>query len=557
MDALARQARAWLERLAAGRVYVACLGQFKRGKSTLINALLGEEVLPVGVAPVTNVVTVVRAGPERGARVRRSGGAWKAIAIGDLALYVSEERNPSNQRHVEALEVFHPGRVLTDGICLVDTPGVGSVFADAAEATRAFVPHVDAAIVVIGGDPPLTAEEAELAKTVAEQVENVLVVLNKADKLPEGERAEAKAFAARVLAERLGRPMDGILEVSAKERLTHSGPERDWKCLEAWIAGLRGDRGGSILASAERRAIEVLGGRLASHVAERRRALTRPVEELQSRIEFLRRSSAEAERSLLDLHHLLVAEQERLRESFAKRIERFLDAARPEAKRTLAERIRALDPAPHGTLRYRAHGCARQVCRETMDRFRAEVQVDAARAYGQASLRFVELGNTFLRELGSRTGDALALPPALGAEEGFRVRSRLYYADLTEWTVGGPLRWVLDRIRPRDALLRSVERDAADYLTTLLEMNATRLSNDLDERVLESSRRLEGDVRELLEDVHRSAARALEASVAKRAVGEVAVEAEVRRLDALAGEIDALRGGAGDGERDHPGAGES
>jgi hypothetical protein len=109
------------DRLQEGRFYVACVGQFKRGKSTLLNALLGACVLPVGVTPVTAVVTVVRYGPAPGARVRMHG-TWTDIPLDALAEFVAEERNPENAKQVEAVEVFAPSRLLETGMCLVDTP---------------------------------------------------------------------------------------------------------------------------------------------------------------------------------------------------------------------------------------------------------------------------------------------------------------------------------------------------------------------------------------------------------------------------------------------------
>ncbi len=80
---LATEARALSDRLRDGLFYVACVGQFKRGKSTLLNALVGEPVLPAGVVPVTAVVTVVRHGERVAARVRFAGGGWREIGALD------------------------------------------------------------------------------------------------------------------------------------------------------------------------------------------------------------------------------------------------------------------------------------------------------------------------------------------------------------------------------------------------------------------------------------------------------------------------------------------
>ena len=93
-----RMTRALAARVSEGRLYLACIGQFKRGKSTLINALIGEPVLPVGFIPVTAVPTVIRYGARKKARIKFADSSWKDIDASELNQYVSEEHNPENQK---------------------------------------------------------------------------------------------------------------------------------------------------------------------------------------------------------------------------------------------------------------------------------------------------------------------------------------------------------------------------------------------------------------------------------------------------------------------------
>jgi hypothetical protein len=158
-DAAAADVTALKQRLDEGRFFVACVGQFKRGKSTLINALVGDAVLPVGVIPVTAVVTVVRNGDARRVRVKTRVADWHDVPLAELASYVAEEQNPDNVKEVLAVEAYVPSPLLASGMCLVDTPGLGSVHASNTAATRDFVPHIDAALVVLGADPPISGEE--------------------------------------------------------------------------------------------------------------------------------------------------------------------------------------------------------------------------------------------------------------------------------------------------------------------------------------------------------------------------------------------------------------
>ena len=206
-EQVAADARSVAERVSEGRFYVACIGQFKRGKSSVLNALIGESLLPTGVVPVTAVPTIVRYGGHTAARVRFEAGGWSEIPVKAVDEYVSEEKNPENAKHVAALEIFVRSPLLGTGMCFVDTPGLGSVFTGNTAATKAFIPHIDAALVVIGADPPLAGEELVLVETVSRHVHDLIIAVNKADRTTDEERAAAVAFARRQLEKRLQHPV--------------------------------------------------------------------------------------------------------------------------------------------------------------------------------------------------------------------------------------------------------------------------------------------------------------------------------------------------------------
>jgi ribosome biogenesis GTPase A len=305
-QAIAQEALALAARIREGLFYVACVGQFKRGKSSLLNALVADPVLPVGVIPVTTVVTIVRYGAQRAARVRLAGGTWRDIDVEALAEYVTEEKNPENGKGVAAVEVFTPSPLLASGMCLVDTPGIGSVFAGNTEATRAFVPHVDAALVVLGADPPISADELALIEEIAKQCTDLLFVLNKADKLPKSERDEAVDFTRQILSARLGKDDAPVFEVSATERLAGQGPERRWADLTAALERLAHESGSDLVRAAEDRGLALLAERLRRCLEEERGALLRPIEESERRIAALLRVATILVRDINDAVDLLL-----------------------------------------------------------------------------------------------------------------------------------------------------------------------------------------------------------------------------------------------------------
>jgi predicted GTPase len=329
---IADEARDLASRISEGRFYVACVGQFKRGKSTLINALIGDPVLPVGFTPVTAVPTVIRFGDRRRARIQAGDGSWQDVSISDLNQYVSEECNPENTKGVRGVEVFVTSTLLASGMCFVDTPGLGSVFTGNTAATQAFIPHIDAALVVIGADPPLAGEELTLVEAVGQHVHDLVVVLNKADRTTPDEKAAAINFADQQLRKRLKRGLGPILEVSATERIDNRGPERDWRKLVDALDRLVEQSGRRLIYSACERGIGRLSEQLLAVISEEREALQRPIEESERRIATMKITIVEAERSMRELRYLLMAEQQHVSDLFVDQHKAFLARILPEAK---------------------------------------------------------------------------------------------------------------------------------------------------------------------------------------------------------------------------------
>ncbi len=119
---------ALLDRLDAARLRVLVAGEAKRGKSTLVNALIGREVLPSGVTPLTAVTTTVRYGDDERAEVRFLDGHDEKHPLAALADLATERGNPGNRRGIADVAVYLAAPVLAGGVELVDTPGTGSVY---------------------------------------------------------------------------------------------------------------------------------------------------------------------------------------------------------------------------------------------------------------------------------------------------------------------------------------------------------------------------------------------------------------------------------------------
>lgn len=539
---VAEEAASLAERLSEGRFYVACIGQFKRGKSTLLNALVGDSVLPAGVVPITTVPTILRYGETRRARVRFRGGNWTDIAPEELMQYVSEEHNPENAKGVAGVEVFIPSALLADGMCFVDTPGLGSIFAGNTAATQAFVPHIDAAIIVVGADPPIAGEELALVEEVGKQVQHFLVVLNKADRTSDAERRIAEPFTRKVLERRLGRPIGSIYEISAYERLQKRAAGWDWNALMAALQKLVDESGRTLVRSAGERGLKRLGDELLTITEEEREALLRPVEESERRIAAMRQTITEAERSLREVGYLFTAEQHRLSDLFLSQRKAFLADALPKAKQETQDELGRIAKRYGPRFRREAMHVAQTVSGRFVLPWLAAEQVRAEEEYRKVAARFVSIGNDFLKKLADSGISELArMPNALDTEKGFRVRSHFHFEEFINLAQpASPLRYLADVFLGFIQAFQVIEREAQEFLDHLMETNSTRVQSDVVDRVQESRGLLEVEIRKLLHEVSRIAERALDHARVAKAEGAAAVEAKLARLKVVEEEIRAL-----------------
>lgn len=541
-DPVAEEASELAARVSEGRFYVACVGQFKRGKSTLLNALVGYEVLPTGFVPVTAVPTVIRFGGELHARVRMRDGSWREIAVSDLKEYVTEECNPENKKAVEGAEVFVPSTLLSSGMCFVDTPGLGSVFTGNTATTQAFIPHIDAALVVVGADPPIAGEELALVEMVGKQVQDLILVINKADRTTVPERAAAAKFTREILEKRLHRTMGEVFEVSAAERTENRGPMRDWEKLLASLYDLVEDSGRNLVRAACDRGLRRLSEQLLAIISEDRDALLRPVEESERRIELMKETISEAERSMRELGFLFMAEQHRISDLFGDSHKQFFNAASAESEKEFAQTLPsiALGFGPH--YRRRVMHLAQEISRRKVMPWLKPEQEEGERQYRAVATRFVEMGNSFLKRLADAGLSELArMPNALDPEKGFRVRSSFIFEDFIGTAQPpSPLRWLADVFLPLVGVRKVITNEAREFLRHLLEVNSSRVQNDVLNRIQDSRGRLEAEIRKLLHEISRIAEQALGRARKVTEEGAPAVELELDRLNRLEQEVSPL-----------------
>jgi len=162
-------------------INIAVLGQFKSGKSSLINSIIGEEILPVGVVPVTAIVTRLYYGAEPRLIIQYIDGEEIITTIDQLPLYVTEKQNPENALKVSQAVIEHPALGPYRKISFVDTPGLGSFYKHNTDTTIQWLPFIGFAFISVSAERPLSEEDIRLVKGITRYCPDVVLIITKTD----------------------------------------------------------------------------------------------------------------------------------------------------------------------------------------------------------------------------------------------------------------------------------------------------------------------------------------------------------------------------------------
>jgi GTP-binding protein EngB required for normal cell division len=186
---------------------VAVLGQFKAGKSSFLNSLIGIDVLPVGAIPVTTAVTRLQYGAVERALIHHFDGRVTEAPLAAVGDYTSEAKNPGNAKNVEIVDIELPSLRGFAGLRVVDTPGLGSVYKYHQATSTNWLPSVGTALLAVSSDRPLSENDLNLIRELTGHTPNIILLLTKADLLSPAQQKEVIAFFSETLERELKRTL--------------------------------------------------------------------------------------------------------------------------------------------------------------------------------------------------------------------------------------------------------------------------------------------------------------------------------------------------------------
>jgi predicted GTPase len=200
---LAKPLETLVETVEAERFVVGVIGATKRGKSTLINGLLGrgnDDCAPIARAPATNVISVFGRQEQPTCRVCFIDREQReTITESEIRLFATEQHNPGNSKKVRSIEVVAPFPGLEENVFLVDTPGAANALERMhGEVLLGFLPNADAVIFLVTAEDPLNESELELLRAVrSADVKKLFFAINMVDRVESGD-LEADALAVGI-----------------------------------------------------------------------------------------------------------------------------------------------------------------------------------------------------------------------------------------------------------------------------------------------------------------------------------------------------------------------
>ena len=285
----------WKHKLETNTFNLVVVGQFKRGKTCLINALLGAKILPVSVVPLTSIVTIVVYGETACAKVFFKNGEKVDIPVESLQEYVTETGNPKNEKEVLEVVVLYPSPYLKDGVRLVDTPGVGSVYVHNTDVAYRYLPKSDAALFLLSTDQPVSSAEIGFLNDVREYAGRIFFLLNKTDYLTGQELDSALLFAKETLEQIMG-PDIRIFPISAKLALQAKLDESSEALAESGLPDFSEALGRFLLEDKGKVLIESVSKNLQKALSRARLEIELEQKSLSAPVEKIRRKLAAFER---------------------------------------------------------------------------------------------------------------------------------------------------------------------------------------------------------------------------------------------------------------------
>lgn len=537
------------EKLVTSTFNLVVVGQFKRGKTSLINALLGADILPVAVVPLTCIVTVMTYGEALRIHVYFNDGRVSEIKPESLSEYVTEKGNPKNIKDVSEVVLTYPSQYLKDGVRVIDTPGVGSIYQHNTDVAYRYLPKCDAALFLLSVDQPMGKAELDFLKDVKEYSNKIFFLLNKADYLSDNDLKESVDFSKKVLQDVMGSnvkiyPLSAKLALEGKLNKSEEMLQRSLLPLFSHELNsfLMEDKGRILLLSMANNLLRIIS-QARFELELEFKSLVTPLDALQQKIKAFETKKQEVLLEKQDFDILLDGETKRLaRKVLDEDITQFRKDLLAREKLRVEEQFAKIKSLPSRELQNALEQEVVSNARQAFNAWRAMEEDKLAKAFETICRRFVVKIDEAVDSLLNFSSDLFEIPfEAVKSEALWSAKSRFYYKFKEQpggiEIVASSLTLALPKFIGDKIILKKVQ----DYLVRVIDIQLGRSGSDFEERIEKSKLDFRWEMLQNIEATIEGIGAAVVKGMSQRAKGEKEVEERKKELLKTSQKLDKIR----------------
>ncbi|MCX8069613.1 MAG: dynamin family protein [Thermodesulfovibrionales bacterium] len=529
------------------------VGQFKRGKTSLINALLGANILPVAVVPLTSIVTILTYGESLKVEVHFNEGRIDNIRPQDIADYVTEKGNPKNAKDVNEVVITYPSQYLKDGVRLIDTPGVGSIYQHNTDVAYQYLPKSDAALFLLSVDQPMSRAELDFLKDVKEYSNKIFFLLNKADYLNDKDLQESIEFSKGVLNEALGSEIK-IFPISARlalegslaasnEMIKKSGLPEFTEVLNRFLIE---DKGKVLILSV----INTLLRHLSQTQFElelEQKSIATPLEELKNKIALFEAKKQEVLLEKQDFDILLEGEIKRLsRDVLDEDMTSFRKEILEQIQKDIQEEFIRVKHLPSKELKSALEQKIIEYVRQAFNVWRAKEDDKLAKAFESICKRFVVKIDDAVDTLLKFSSDLFEIPyEAIKAEAFWSTKSGFYYKFKEQpgaiEIVSSSLTLALPKFIGDKLILKKAE----EFLIRTVDLQLGKSGNDFESRIQKSKLSFRWEMLQRIEATIEGISSAVQKGLAQKDRSSEDIDKRFEEISHSLGFLNALKNDLG------------
>ncbi len=539
------------EKIGTDLFNLVVVGQFKRGKTSVINALLGAEILPVAVVPLTSIATIMTYGETLRLKVYFNDGRVSEIRPENLPEYVTEKGNPKNIKDVSEVIITYPSPYLKNGVRLIDTPGVGSIYQHNTDVAYRYLPKSDAALFLLSVDQPMGKAELDFLKDVKEYSNKIFFLLNKADYLNEKDLAESIDFTTNGLKEIMGSDVR-IFPVSARlameGKTTNSIETLQKSRLPEFASMLNSflmEEKGKVIITVAANNLQKIISQARFELELEMKSLTSPLEELQKKIKTFEAKKQEVLTEKQDFDILLDGETKRIIKTILDEdLEKYKkDLVANEQAHLEGEFAKMVKKMSSKDLKNSLEHLVISHVKQAFNVWRAIEDERLSKAFEAVCRRFTVKIDETVDGLLKFSSDLFEIPfDAVKTEAFWSARSEFYYK-FKDQPVGlemvtSSLTLVLPKFIGDKLILRKMK----EYLSQVIDIQSGRAHHDFSERLDKSKLDFRWEMLRRIEATMEGISAAIQTGMNRRSKGEEEVGRRKEDISLISGKLNELGG---------------